>query len=454
MVNRLVDQTKDLLSYRAKELQRLDEIDAWLNSVNYSASFIKAGKRNTPEKRALRELAETPLLRLIVEETAQQMILSGVSTDSVSNVKNLFAPWAYNGMPSREGALWEAALSYGYAYMMVLPAMSDSPLYADGRAWMRPYSPRNLFTLYGDVSDDEYPIAALRVIPQPGGTEVYRLYDEECVHFLGREKSGEIQLIESRPHNLGIVPVVQFASDKDLEGRTFGEVEKNKTGVKRLIKTLYDRLLIQHHNSWRIIYATGMEVPNDAAEREEAKMKLANDSVLTGEEGVSFGSLPETQLSGILQAVETDVHMLAATSQTPVWTFNGGQLVNLSADALAEARSTQRNKIRQKKKAMGRSIAEVLRLASLVEGRVEDANDFSITAQWEDVESRSLSQAADALGKMAQSLSVPPEKLWDMIPGVTPQMAEDWREYIAANPAGEERLAAIYEQQLSRGSGI
>ena len=425
-----------------------DEADKWLNSEDYAKSFIQSGRYNTPEKIALMQFSEVPILRLIVEETAQQMIVEGVTLADGRDPRPMFSPWGYNGMPSRESALWEAVLGYGHAYVMVQPGEVQFP---DGRigdrAWIRPYSPLSLYARYADPADDEWPEFAYRVAKNEDGSESLRVYDEEAVYYLGRERSGEIRMIETRVHGLGVCPIVQFAGSKDLQGRTPGEVDKNKTNAKRLIKTTYDRMLIQHHNSWRVITATGLEMPDDDAER--AKFKLAQDTVLTGEPGVEFGSLPETQIQGILQAAEADVDMLAASSQTPVWTFNGGQLVNLSADALTEARSAQRNKIRQKQKAMGRSVAQVLRLAASAERRWDDANDFSVRVQWEDVEARSLSQAADALGKLAAQLGIPPELLWDMIPGVSSTDVEQWREYAMQHPVGERALFAAYDRQMA-----
>lgn len=452
----VVETVKDMLTERDHELHRLSEIDEWLNGDAYARKFITQSMQEfTPEKSALRDLSETPLLRLVVEETAQQMIVNGVVLDDGKEARPMWSPWERNGMPSRQSALWEASLGYGYSYLMVLPGLVQFP---DGRmgdaAYMRPMSPRSVYARYADPAEDEYPICAIRTMRTGGKAELIRFYDEEAVHYVGREADGELRYIEYKTHGLGVTPIVRFAGSMDLEGRTPGEVEKFKGVAMRHVKTTYDRLLIQHHNSWRIITATGLDEPATEAEARDTKLKIAHDRILTGETGVEFGSLPETQMAGILQASDKDLEMLASVSQTPVWTFNGSQLVNLSADALAEARSTQRNKIRQKKNAMGRGIAQALRLASVIEGRVEDANDFSVSVQWEDVEARSLAQAADGLGKIATMLNVPVELLWDQIPGITPRKAEEWRAYADAHPSADVRLADVYERQLGTSSEV
>lgn len=41
---------------------------------------------------------------------------------------------------------------------------------------------------------------------------------------------------------------------------------------------------------------------------------------------------------------------------------------------------------------------------------------------------RSLSAAADALGKIASQLGVPPQELWQLIPGITKTTVDVWKE--------------------------
>ena len=81
--------------------------------------------------------------------------------------------------------------------------------------------------------------------------------------------------------------------------------------------------------------------------------------------------------------------------------------------------------------------------------RQDDAEDYGITGQWEDIESRSLSQAADALGKIASQLKVPPALLLDMVPGLSKTQADEWRRYMRENPSPEERMADALERQAA-----
>ena len=280
----------------------------------------------------------------------------------------------------------------------------------------------------------------LLTIPQRKAT-LYRLIDEEVVHYLARSETGDLEYIEERPHGVGVTPIVRYANHLDLEGRSPGEVDKFKGVASRFEKTTNDRMLIQHHNSWRVKTATGLEEPGSPEEAERVKMLLRHEDILTGDENVTFGSLPETTLDSTLKAAEQDRDTLSAVAQTPVWVFNGGQLVNLAADALSEARSVSRQKINGKRRALGRSHAQLLRIAAHIEGRAQDAADFTLRMQWADVESRSMAQAADALGKIAVQLRVPVEQLWDMIPGISKTTADDWRRWARENPDPERMIA-------------
>lgn len=432
-----------------RERAACKRIDALLNATGNEHPFLDLGRPEGDRakiKAQLKELAATPLLRLIVEETAQHMIADGVTSDGGRDTRTMWDAFERNAFPSRQGALYAAALSYGSAYMLALPGRSQT---IEGTAAaLSMYSPKHLHVVYADMAEDEWPLYALRVIPQ-GGTTAFRLIDEEAEHFLARNERGRLEFIESRPHGLGVCPVIRYAPNADIDGVSMGEPERFKTVAQRHAKSTHDRLSAQHFNSWRVRYVTGLEEPGTPEEQQRQSAALSHSDLLTGGDGVTFGTLAETSLDGLLKAEDADLHTLAAVAQKPVWSLAGGQLVNLSADAIAEARSTERLKIQAFQRAVGRSHTQALRLASFIEGRAEDAADFGLHITWQDTEARSLSQAADALGKIASQLAVPPAMLWDMIPGVTPTKAREWAAYASEHPSVDEALIAHLSPQDS-----
>lgn len=434
----------------ARQLE-LDQIDQWLTAQNPMDEYRRAHSAENPEKNRLGKLSATPILELIVAEVAQQMIVGriGVGDGDEAAASRLRRPWDANGMPSKQYALWHAGLAYGLAHVLVLPDRTMRPRGGQGGACLLPFSPRQLFVKWGDPLEDEYPMWAIRLVGKPGEWTGMRVYDEQAVHYLTRDTTtGGLTYVEYREHGMGVCPVVTFSNDLDLEARSRGEVEKFRGVAGRLEKTTLDRLMAQHYNSWKVRYATGMEEPRDSQDAAEQRQKLAHNDILVGGTGVQFGTLPETSLDGLLKAAEADRDTLAAVSQTPVWALNGGQLVNLSAEALLEARSMQRQKVAQKQRSNGVGVARVLRLAAHAEGRDEDAARFDITVGWEDTESRALSATADGLFKLGQ-LGIPPELLVEMIPGLSAERMEDWKARLTSGSGSEAgRLVDVLERQI------
>lgn len=418
-----------------KERQTLDLIDGWLR---WKPETVRYPSYADQEQRYLAELAETPVLSLVVTTVAQQLVAEAVRSTRTNDTDAIMLPWMRNRMPSRQRAIHRAAIGYGYSYTTVMPG--------DNGAVIRGRSPRDLYAVYADVVEDEYPMYYLLA------RGAHRLVvDEQFVWTLGDE-GGRLVFIDQQEHGVGVAPAVRYSNQIDLEGRTPGEVEPYIRVAKRYNKTTFDRLLIQHHSSWKIRTATGLDMPSDPAERERVKMLLRQGDILTGEEGVQFGTLDETSPEALIQAGETDIETLAVISQTPVHALTG-KMVNLSADAIAESRAMADLKVGERKIGFGDSHAQTLRLAAHIEGRRDDAQDFSLTMDWADLGSRSMSQAADALGKMATMLKIPVEKLWDRIPGVTPEIARAWIEYREEHPSAEEQLAAALNSQSNGVNG-
>lgn len=425
--------TEVLLPKMQAEKNALDRIDKWMR---WDPEEIQMPHTATQEKKYLAKLSETPWLMLVVNTLAQQLIAETVRSSEVTDVDPVWKPWFRNRMSSRQRAIHQAALGYGYSYTTVMPG--------DSGAVIRGYSPREMFAVYQDPAVDEYPAYALR---KRG--DHYLLIDEEAVYTLGMDK-GRLVYVTHDLHDVGVPPVVRYSNSIDLEGRTPGEVEPYIGVAKRINQTTNDRLLVQHHNSWKVRTATGLDDQQSPEDRAKEKMRLGQEDILVGGDGVVFGTLDETSVEPLTRAAEADVGMLAAVSQTPAHALTGN-MINLSADAITEARAMLDTKAGQRKLAFGDSHSQTLRLAAQIEGRQRDAEDFTLQIQWADLESRSMSQAADALGKMSTMLGIPPEMLWDRIPTVTAQEAKQWADYRRDNPSPELVLA---ESLRSQSNGV
>lgn len=404
------------------ERTRLNRLDNWLRWNHDDPHKPRAA---TNEYRQLIAKAQTPWLGLVVTSVAQALYVEGYRRSSDEDNSQAWSIWQANGLDARQIAVHRAALGYGASYVTVLPGKT---LTGDAMPAVRGVSPRQMMAFYADAADDDWPTMALR-IDTAGTDRRIRVYDGTSVYHLTQKgTTGKPTFVRVEEHGVGVCPVIRFANLLDLEGRTDGEVEPFIPVAARIDQTTFDRLVVQRFASWVVRTVAGMSMDETIAATgetpQQAKLRLSADSLLVATDpATKFGSLPASPLDGFISAHESDVRALAAVTQTPAHELLGS-LANLSAEALAAARASLTAKIDERRHSFGESWEQVLRLAAFVSGDTEGANDFEAQVRWKDTEIRSLSQAADALGKLATMLGVPAELLWEKIPGWTDQDIE------------------------------
>jgi hypothetical protein len=429
-----------------QERDRLDRIDHW---YRWTHEEIHLPRSATMELKRLTQLSKVPWLGLVVTAAAQAMYVDGYRSklDQAEQISESSPPWSVwqaNGMDRRQVAIHRAALAYGYTFMTVLPGVD--PMTGEAMAVMRGASPRKMFAIWDDPAEDDWPQYALKIVDKQNDEILARLYDSTGVYSLRIGSDGDtVVLDEPKIHDAGVCPVVRFANMLDLDGRTPGEVEPYIAIAARINKTSFDRMLVQHFNSWKVRYVTGMAEPDTEEDAIRKKLELRINDILVAEDpDTKFGTLDGTELGGFINAHQADVESLAAASQTPTHELTG-QMANLSAEALAAARASLNQKVTERQKSFGASHAQALRLACAYNGDDDYARDVTGRVTWQDMEIRSMSQAADALGKMVQMLGVPPTATWGRIPGVERSDVQEWVKLAeAGDPITklQERLAA------------
>ena len=120
-----------------------------------------------------------------------------------------------------------------------------------------------------------------------------------------------------------------------------------------------------------------------------------------------------------------------------------------SAEALAAAESSLNRKVEERKHLFGEAWEQALRLSAHIMGDEAAAADTAAEVRWRDMESRSLAQAADALGKLAQMLNVPVQVLWEKIPGWTQTDVERAKALAAEGGSMDQMLAELAGGQTS-----
>lgn len=402
------------------EQERLKVIDNW---YHWTQDDPPLPRKASEEHKRLLQLSKTPWLNLVVSTIAQAMVVSGYRTTGESNADAVWRIWNANRLNGGQSRIHRATLEFGYSYATVKPGFS--PIYG-AIPVINGVSPEHMLAVYSDPVNDEWPLYALQVTGT-GNNTVFHLYDEALEHIV-RRVDGKLTYSHTLEHNVGVVPVVRYINQMDLDGQIIGEVEPFIGVASRINKTAYDRLLTQHFNSWKVRTVAGLgDFAQDQGEADQKKMQLRQDDVLVAEDpDTKFGTLDETPLDGFIGAERADIETLAAVSQTPSHSLTG-QMVNLSAEALAAARAPLTQKIAERQNTIGEGHNQVLRLAAHVAGDTTSAQDMSAGVTWQDMEVRSMSQAVDALGKASQMLGIPPSGLWSRIPGVTSTDIEAWK---------------------------
>jgi hypothetical protein len=383
---------------------------------------------STSEFKDLASRAPAPWGKLIVSSLAQTIYMEGArikgqDEDATLDCMDVLEEnnWSRHQIP-----LTRATIGHGVAYVKAIPGYS--PLDGKLSAIVRPVSALRMAAFYDDL-DDEWPSYALEVedyqiqIGRDLMTRV-RYYDERAVHELwfkgegtddGDWTYGGVDII----HDLMICPIVRFANLMDLEGRAIGEISPILPLLRRIDQDTFDRLVVQRFGAWKVRYIAGMTQPEggtDQAKRAQALALRMQDILIAADPNTQFGTLEETQLKGFIEATDADLRVLAAVTQTPPHHLLGLSS-NLQAEALAAAESGLQRKSLDFQIYNGASYQQLLRLIAKIRGNTDEMKARKIEVRFRDTESRSLTQAAQALGTLATQLKMPVELLWGRVPG-------------------------------------
>ncbi|EFC79237.1 phage portal protein [Parafrankia sp. EUN1f] len=424
-----VDKARELLGIRETERPRLDRIREYLrDDPNRRLSGLP--QDTPPELHRLAKLSRVNMLKFVVGGRVQSMFVDGLRLPRQADNVPAWQVWQANRMDARQIGVHRAAVAYGAAFVTVLPGKrAGEPMPV-----LRGVSPRQLTAAY--ASDDDWPQYALEKRRRG-----WRLYDAEAVYELtGDDADGLKQVGNPAEHGAGVCPVIRVRDSDDLDDEVTGVVEPLMILQDQINITTFGLLTAQHYGAFKQRYVIGW-----LAESEQVRLKASASRFLTFEDPeVKVGEFGETTLAGYIASREATIRHLATISQTPAHELLG-QLVNLSAEALAAAEASHRRAVRETQTVAGEAWEQVLQLSGEMIG-AEVPVDAEV--RWRDTESRSLAQTADALGKIATMLGVPPAELWELLPGVSQQQVERWRAAAAEGDAFAQ-LNGLLERQAT-----
>lgn len=394
-------------------------------------SDIYVPRAATREYRMLVDQARFNIMPLIITVLAQNLFVDGYR--SSKNLKN--APvwdeiWQPNRMDARQNGIYRAAIKYGYAYAQV---MQGEPT-----AVITPWSPRRCIAEYKSIND-EFPQYVITIVSdwvesdenawlktlsvEPWwneGTEI-AVFDDETKWSLVRE-SGVWKVADIELHDMGVCPFVKFFdSYGDLDDDSVGQIEPLLPAQRQLNQTTFSLLMAQQYAAFKQRWVTGMTIEEDVNGVAIEPFNSAVNRLFHAESpDTKFGEFGQTDLNGYLNARDKILMFISSVSQIPPNNLMVGTgISNLSAEALASLESGLRRSVGEHQTSFGESMELMVRLCGKAQGDMSVWEDNSAQVVWRDTTPRSLAQVADALGKLATMLSIPPRVLWEKIPGVT-----------------------------------
>ncbi|MCY0933638.1 phage portal protein [Streptomyces sp. H34-S4] len=460
---------KELIAILDRDEKRLQRIDDFIHG-KHDDPYMPA--QADEEYKLLAKRAVSNWMPLLIGTPAQALYVDGFRPGSTEaglpRPTTLTSPewrhWQRSRLDARQAAVYRGALGYGHSF--VLTEKTAKGVMSKG------LSAKKTAALYEDPANDDAPYAALTITAKPRGDVPgkARMFDATYEYAVSFKSVSDLDSVKvaslKKRHGATECPVTRFAASVDLEGRTVGVVEPMIPIQNRINQTIFDLLVAQTYTSHEVRYATGMAPPlqmelldeagnvtTDPALAVDSQPKLdgagnpipaninhnARRFLFAEDPDVKFGSLPGGPIGSLIDSVDMSIRHWAAISQTPPHHMLG-QIANLSAEALLAAETSLGRMVTEFQSLFGESWERVFRLAAELDGDSASAEDFSGEVQWRDMESRSLAQSADALGKLADQLGIPKRGLWKRVPGVTQTEYEDW-EQMAEEDDSEGQLA-------------
>ncbi|MFY1620047.1 phage portal protein [Micromonospora sp. WMMD736] len=463
-----------LLGIIDADRERFDIIDRYV-SGDHDDPYMPEGA--DAEYRLLAKRSVTNLIPLLIGTPAQALFVDSFRrgdqdrADADQTTPPEWKHWQASRLDARQGPIYHGALKYGHSF-----ALTEK---VKNRVLTKGLSAYNTAAVYVDPANDVDPYAALTIVREPDAKAktsaarkgLARLWDGEYEYRVTYGSLGDLDSVtvdKGFRHGLSECPVTRFAASVDLEGRTVGVVEPNKSNQDRINQTMFDLLVAQTYGSFTIRTVTAMAPPmkrwtKSAVDSGQAPSGTEpGDPVIDPETGkpvpepinlnarrwffasdpeTKFDTLPGTPLDGYIKSLDMSLRQLAVITQTPPH-YLLGEIANLSAEALQAAETSLLRKVELYRKGFGESWERVFRIAGELSGDSSVAEDYAGEVVWRDTQMRSLSNVADGLVKLKE-LGIPGVGLWGRVPEATRTEIQEWMRL------REEELKRLREEQAA-----
>jgi hypothetical protein len=373
--------------------------------------------------------------KLVVEAVLERLTVQGFRIDGGTGDRKAWKIWQQNQLDAQANKIHREALLKSECSVIVGPHPTDPT-----RAIIRGQKPEEVVIGYDD--DPLVRAVALKRWKGTDGQTYATLYYpdrlEKYVSVAGRG-SWEHRAVPNEPwplpHSLGVVPVVPFVNDPDLDNDGTSEIGAMLPLQDALNKLMVDMLTSSEFAAFRQKWVTGMAIPVDPETNQAVEVfKSAVDRVWHArDKDTKFGDFEATDLGPYVEAIETVIQHIATLTRTPAHYLLGQSGSFPSGETLKATETGLVAKAIRRQGDFGEAWEEVLRLAFLAVGDTKRGAIEDSETDWKDPETRTESEHIDALTKLA-SIGVPEEQLWADA-GYTPQQIEAFKGMKSTPPA-------------------
>lgn len=371
------------------------------------------------------------MCKLVVQALEERLTVQGFNFGGPRASDAAWAIWQRNSMDAQSAKAHHEAILKGTCSVIVAPGKNG--------AIIRVQKPEDVVVAYGD--DPLERAVAMKRWTTLDGQLLAQLYYPDRIEKYRARIDATPTVWDRRtvpgepwpaPHDLQVVPVIPLINDPNLDNQGTSEIAAMLPLQDALNKVFVDLLVASEYAAFRQRWATGLEIPVDPDTGKSVEpFKPSVEHVWsTAATDAKFGDFDQTDVRGMIQAIETIIQHIATQTRTPAHyllgqsgTFPSGESMEATETGLvAKAWQVTRN--------FGDPWEETMRLSFRAEGKMTQANQTRAETIWKDPENRTESEHVDALVKMG-ALGVPNEVLWERW-GATPEDIEKWKELAAA----------------------
>ena len=415
---------------------RVPQVRAWDDWYTGKHPVPQGYEDAEPLFQRIMETVGLNMLAVVSDAPMPRMTITGFKVNGASN-DDVWNAWQANNFDRGSRLVRQDKHALSEAYVMVDPG-GEIPR-------MTPEHPEQCIVEYAPGSSRER-VAALKVWQDeidPSGPKIRAFLDlgAQGVYSyaaptrafadptraaaMAIRPGWELQPTESGGNPLGEPSIVAFPNRARMLAAPLPEFHRAITPQRRINKSLLDRMAMQDQGAFKAMWASGLKIPRDPVTGQpvEQFLKAINRVFVNENPEGKFGQLEAEDIKQMLEAVRDDVLDCAMTVPTSADSIMG-KLVNVAADGLKLAQSSEVSRTRDRMAEEDDSWEDVNRLVLKAMGK-SVPNVGRMTTEWRNPEYVTDTEQANA-ATVAQTAGMPAEVSWERYFNASPDDVKDW----------------------------